>query len=74
MTMTTHDESLPEINTWWPYLTAAARNDVLEDLEAPLSERVVREIALITAQKATPGARLSDTDRQFVRHQTEIVD
>lgn len=68
------DEPLPEIHTWWPYLTAEARNDVLADLEAPLSARVTREIALITGQKAASGALLSDRDRQFIRHQIEIVD
>ena len=67
-------DSLPPIHTWWPYLTAEARNDGLRDPNAPLTARVREESAQRTGADLAEGTRLDERDRQFVAQQTEIVD
>jgi len=67
-------DPLPPIHTWWPHLTARAREDVLRAPTAPLGDRVREEIAQLTGVQVGEDVRLDDRDRQFIAHQTEIVD
>jgi hypothetical protein len=70
----TEKTTVPPIRTWWPYLTAGARHEVLRDPHAPLGERVRAEIRTITEQTVEDGARLDDRDVQFAHEQMETVD
>ena len=67
-------ETPPPIQTWWPHLSISARHRVLGSPDSPLDEQVCAEIERLTGVDAPGEWRLSDTDRQFVAHQTETVD
>jgi len=74
MTTDRSEAALPPIERWWAYLTTASRHQILEDLDAALSEPVCAEIARITGESVPEAVRLGDEEQQFIRHQTEIVD
>lgn len=69
------DESaLPPIEDWWPALTIGARHTILEDLHAPLDDRVREEIERITGTAVPAGAALSHHEVGFVETQQQPVD
>ncbi|MFD5226399.1 hypothetical protein ACFWHT_12325 [Microbacterium sp. NPDC058342] len=64
----------PEIHTWWPKLSADAKQ-ALEEMEGALiPDRVREEVERIAGTRMPRDEQLSDTDLQFIRTQREQVD
>ncbi|MFC7788815.1 hypothetical protein ACU045_07500 [Microbacterium sp. MAHUQ-60] len=64
----------PEIHTWWPGLTAEAKN-ILDAMDGEIIPDLVRrEVELITGSRMPRDERLSIADRDFIRTQREAVD
>ncbi|BDZ63645.1 hypothetical protein [Agromyces mangrovi Wang et al. 2018] len=66
-----HDAAaLPPVGLWWPMLEADLRREVLEDLDAPLREGVVRRILDLCEVDGDPralrGVRLREHDRAYI--------
>lgn len=58
--------------TWWPYLTIAARHAIMRHPDAALSRRVRQEVRQVTGVTLTRGVRLNEDDRRFVQLQAEV--
>jgi len=69
-----HESELPPIEDWWPELSIGARHAILEDLHAPLDERVRAEIERLTGETIPPDATLSHHEVGFVEVQQQPVD
>lgn len=65
---------LPQIESWWPYLSIGARHAVLRAPAQPLDEHVRAEIERTTGTAVQDGTRLSRKDLAFVETQQESVD
>jgi len=66
--------TLPPIEDWWADLTIEARHAVLDDLHAPLHERVRVEIEHLTGRMIPEGTVLSAHEVGFVETQQQPVD
>lgn len=66
--------ALPLIEEWWSGLTIGARHAVLDEIRAPLDERVRMEIEHITGRAIPEGVRLSPHEVGFVETQQQPVD
>lgn len=67
-------DQLPPIEEWWAGLSIEARHEILEDLHAPLTAQVRREIGELTGRSVPDGATLSHHEVGFVQVQQEPVD
>ncbi|BDZ40520.1 hypothetical protein [Microbacterium suwonense] len=64
----------PEIHTWWPRLSAEAK-EVLDALGGEIIPDIVRdEVELLTGTRMLRAERLTVRDRDFIRTQREAVD
>jgi len=64
----------PEIHTWWPKLSADAK-DTLDALGGDIIPDVVREeVERITGSRMSRDEHLTVQDRDFIRTQREAVD
>lgn len=64
----------PEIHTWWPGLTAVAK-DTLDAVDGEIIPDLVRaEIEQLTGSRMSRDEHLSIADRDFIRTQREAVD
>ncbi|WP_193596884.1 hypothetical protein [Microbacterium sp. YJN-G] len=64
----------PEIHTWWPQLSADAK-DTLDALGGDLIPDIVRdEVEHITGSRMPRDEHLTVHDRDFIRTQREAVD
>lgn len=74
--------TLPPIEAWWPGLPIHLKQQILRDLDAPLSREVLDEVFGESAPSdhingASGGydiIRLNPEERAFVRTQSEPVD
>lgn len=63
------------IERWWPPLIAASKHRIQEDLDAPLSEEIVRQIGAVVGREIPFDEwRLSEREKDFIRTQGEAVD
>lgn len=63
---------MPNIESWWPRLSIAAKHRLLADLDAPIDAATGREIEALTGQ--APPNRLTAAEADFIRTQIEAVD
>lgn len=64
----------PEIHTWWPLLSADAK-ELLDDCGGEIVPDLVRdEVERITGSRVRRDQLLSEADRAFIRTQREQVD
>lgn len=64
----------PEIHTWWPSLSAEAK-DVLDALGDQIIPDLVRdEVERLTGTRMMRDEHLTIRDRDFIRTQREAVD
>ncbi|WP_353807181.1 hypothetical protein [Agromyces sp. SYSU T00194] len=74
-----HDRSasLPPVGLWWPMLDARLRREVLEDLDAPLPEWLVRRILELCEvegdARALRGVRLREHDKAYIAGWTHAI-
>lgn len=64
----------PEIHTWWPKLTAAAKEALGETEGGIIPAHVRLEIERITGREVDPGRRITAAESDFIRTQGEMVD
>ena len=69
---------LPSIGIWWPMLERPLQREVLESLDAPLRQQVVRRILDLCELENEPiprgGVRLGVNERAYIAGWVHAVD
>ena len=66
---------LPPIDRWWPHLDIDFKHEILANLDDPLSTEALAEVARLCDSTIEPGpAALSDSEKEYIRTQIEVVD